>query len=401
MMSIGMHCRLLGKPGRIGALHRFLDHVQAHDQVWIARRIDIARHWRAVHPYAAPRRRRWRESCVTPHPSAALPRNDHDTFASAAATSSAPAPPAPPRLAWPAWAAYPDKTIRIVVTFAAGGASDIVARVIGEQLAKKLGQAVIVDNKPGAGGSVGGTNVVQSPADGYTLMLSNSTPISIGPFVLEKQPYDPVADFTHIASIGSAPCVVMANPAAGINTIVDLENAAKKAGGLQFGSGGPASIGHIYGEMMSRALGVKMTHVPYRGGAPMTTDLISGVIPVGIDVITAFVPFFKSGQIKPLAVTSAQRSPLAPDVPTVVETGHGRLVLDNFFGLTGPAKMPADIVARLNAATNEVLAQPDIKKRLLELGVTTTPGTPAEFTAFVRNQVAALQPVVKTVRVTL
>ena len=133
----------------------------------------------------------------------------------------------------------------------------------------------------------------------------------------------------------------------------------------------------------------------------MTTDLISGVIPIGIDVITAFVPFFKSGQIKPLAVTSATRSPLAPDVPTVGESGHGRLVLDNFFGLTGPAKMPADVVARLNAATNEVLAQPDIKKRLLELGVTTTPGTPAEFTAFVRNQVNALQPVVKTVRITL
>jgi tripartite-type tricarboxylate transporter receptor subunit TctC len=153
--------------------------------------------------------------------------------------------------------------------------------------------------------------------------------------------------------------------------------------------------------MMSRELGIKMTHVPYRGGAPMTTDLISGVIPIGIDVITAFVPFFKTGQIKPLAVTSSQRSPLAPDVPTVVETGHGRLVLDNFFGLTGPAKMPADVVARLNAATNEVLAQPDIKKRLLELGVTTTPGTPAEFTTFVRNQVTTLQPVVKTVRVVL
>jgi tripartite-type tricarboxylate transporter receptor subunit TctC len=303
-------------------------------------------------------------------------------------------------LAWPAWAAYPDKPIRIVVTFAAGGASDIVARVIGEQLGKKLGQAVVVDNRPGAGGSVGGTNVAQSPPDGYTLMLSNSTPISIGPFALEKQPYDPLADFTHIALIGSAPCVVMANPGAGINTIVDLENAAKK-GALQYGSGGPASIGHIYGELMNRALGIKMTHVPYRGGAPMTTDLISGIIPVGIDVITAFVPFFKNGQIKPLAVTSAQRSPLAPDVPTVGESGHGRLVLDNFFGLTGPAKLPADLVARLNAATNEVLAQPDIKKRLLELGVTTTPATPAEFTKFVRNQVEALQPVVKTVRVTL
>ena len=304
-------------------------------------------------------------------------------------------------LALPAWAAYPDKPIRIVVTFAAGGASDIVARVIGEQLGKKLGQAVIIDNKPGAGGSIGGSNVVQSPADGYTLMLSNSTPISIGPFALEKQPYDPIADFTHIALIGSAPCVVMANPAAGINTIVDLENAAKKAGSLQFGSGGPASIGHIYGELMNRTMGIKMTHVPYRGGAPMTTDLIAGVIPIGIDVITAFVPYFKTGQIKPLAVTSAQRSPLAPDVPTVGEFGFGKLVLDNFFGLSGPAKMPAELVARINTATNEVLAQPDIRKRLLELGVTTMPGSPADFAAFARNQVAALQPVVKSVRVTL
>ncbi len=304
-------------------------------------------------------------------------------------------------LAFPAWGAWPDKPIRIVVTFAAGGASDIVARVIGEQLARKLGQAVIVDNRPGAGGSVGGSNVAQSPPDGYTLMLSNSTPVSIGPFALEKQPYDPINDFTHIASIGSAPCVVMANPAAGINTIIDLENAAKKSGAMQYGSGGPASIGHIYGELMNRAMGIRMTHVPYRGGAPMTTDLISGVIPVGIDVITAFVPFFKTGQIRPLAVTSAQRSPLAPDVPTVGEFGHGKLVLDNFFGLSGPAKMPGDLVTRLNAATNEVLAQPEIRKRLLELGVTTTPGTPADFTGFVRNQVNALAPVVRTVRVTL
>ena len=304
-------------------------------------------------------------------------------------------------LALPAWAAYPDKPIRIVVTFAAGGASDIVARVIGEQLGKKLGQAVIIDNKPGAGGSIGGSNVVQSPADGYTLMLSNSTPISIGPFALEKQPYDPIADFTHIALIGSAPCVVMANPAAGINTIVDLENAAKKAGSLQFGSGGPASIGHIYGELMNRTMGIKMTHVPYRGGAPMTTDLISGLIPVGIDVITAFVPYFKSGQIKPLAVTSVQRSPLAPDVPTVGEFGFSKLVLDNFFGLSGPAKMPPDLVARINAATNEVLAQPEIRKRLLELGVTPTPGTPADFQGFVKAQVGTLQPVVKAIRVVL
>jgi tripartite-type tricarboxylate transporter receptor subunit TctC len=308
-------------------------------------------------------------------------------------------------LALPAFAAYPEKPIRIVVTFAAGGASDIVARVVGEQLGKKLGQAVIVDNRPGAGGSVGGTNVVQSPADGYTLMLSNSTPVSIGPFALEKQPYDPLADFTHIASIGTAPCVVMSNPATGINTIVDLENAARKAekagAVMQFGSGGPASIGHIYGELMLRNMGLKMTHVPYRGGAPMTTDLISGVIPIGIDVVTAFVPYFKSGQIRPLAVTSAQRSPLVPDVPTVLEHGYRKLVLDNFFGLSGPAKMPADLVASINKACNEVLAQPEIVKRLLELGVTTSPGSPAAFNGFVKDQVNALSPLVKSIRVTL
>ena len=304
-------------------------------------------------------------------------------------------------LALPAFAAYPDKPIRMIVTFAAGGASDIVARVVGEQLGKKLGQPVIVDNRPGAGGSIGGTAVVQAAPDGLTLMLSNSTPVSIGPFALEKQPYDPLTDLTHIASIGTAPCVVMANPAAGINTIVDLENAARKTGQMQFGSGGPASIGHIYGELIVRTMGIKMTHVPYRGGAPMTTDLISGLIPVGIDVITAFVPYFKSGQIRPIAVTSAQRSPLAPEVPTVLEFGYRKLVLDNFFGISGPAKMPADVVARINAATNEVLAQADIKKRLLDLGVSTTPGTPAEFTGFVRDQVTTLQPLVKSVRVTL
>ena len=298
-------------------------------------------------------------------------------------------------VALPSWAAWPDKPIKIVVTFPAGGASDIVARVMAEQLAKKLGQAVVVDNRPGAGGSVGGLVVSQAPADGYTLMLSNSTPISIGPFALEKQPYDPVDGFTHIALIGTAPCVVMANPAAPIKTIADVEAQARKTGRLDFGSGGPASIGHIYGELMKKTMGVNMVHVPYRGGAPMTTDLSAGVVPLGIDVLTAFVPYFKSGQIVPLAVTSANRSPLVPDVPSVVEFGYRRLVLDNFFGLSGPAKMPADVVARINTACNEILAQADIKKRMVDLGITASTASPAAFTGFVREQVAQLAPAVK------
>jgi tripartite-type tricarboxylate transporter receptor subunit TctC len=295
----------------------------------------------------------------------------------------------------PALADWPDKPIKIVVTFAAGGASDIVARVMAEQLAKKLGQPVVVDNRPGAGGSVGGLAVTQAAPDGYTLMLSNSTPISLGPFALEKQPYDPVEGFTHIALIGSAPCVVMANPQAPIKTMADVEAQARKAGRLDFGSGGPASIGHIYGELMKKTMGVNLIHVPYRGGAPMTTDLIGGTIPIGIDVLTAFVPYFKSGQLVPLAVTSATRSPLVPDVPSVVELGYRKLVLDNFFGLSGPAHMPAAVVARLNAACNEILAQADTKKKMLDLGITVTPGSAASFTSYVKDQVAILAPVVK------
>jgi len=300
--------------------------------------------------------------------------------------------------AWtlPAQAAWPDKPIKMVVTFPPGGASDIVARVMAEQLSIKLGQPVVVDNRPGAGGSVGGSLVAQSPADGYVLMLSNSTPISIGPFALDKQPYDPVEAFTHIASIGAAPCVVMANPATGIRNLNDLQGFARKDGRLDLGSGGPASIGHIYGELMKKELGLNMVHVPYRGGAPMTTDLISGVIPVGIDVLTAYVPYFKSGQLIPLAVTSGKRSALVPDVPSITELGNYRkLVLDNFFGVTGPAKMPTEIVGRINAACNEVLTQTDIKKRMLDLGITISPGTSANFTNYVREQVEVLAPAVK------
>jgi tripartite-type tricarboxylate transporter receptor subunit TctC len=298
-------------------------------------------------------------------------------------------------VALPARAAWPDKPIKIVVTFPAGGASDIVARVLGEQLGRKLGQAVVVDNRPGAGGSVGGLLVAQAPADGYTLMLSNSTPISIGPFALEKQPYDPVEGFSHIALIGSAPCVVMANPAASLKTMREIEAQARKAGRLDFGSGGPASIGHIYGELMKKTMGVNLVHIPYRGGAPMTTDLISGVIPLGIDVLTAFVPYFKSGQLLPLAVTSASRSPLVPEVPTVIEAGYPNLVLDNFFGLSGPAHLPAEVVARLNTACNEILASSDFKKKMLELGIATSPGSAAAFTGFVKAQVSTLAPAVK------
>ena len=294
-----------------------------------------------------------------------------------------------------ALAAYPDKPIRIVVTFAAGGASDIVARVISEPLGKALGTTVVVDNKPGAGGTLGGLDVVRAPADGYTLMLSNSTPLSIGPFTVPKQPYDPVKQFSHVALLGVAPVLIMANPKTGPATLKDLPKASAADPGYSFGSGGPGSIGHIVGEMTKGAMKVQMTHIPYKGGAPMATDLIAGTIPVGIDVITAFVPMMKSGQIKGLAVTSKTRSPLAPDVPSVVELGLPMLVAENYFGVSGPAGLPKDVSDKLHGALDKVMADPAIVKRFEELGITPVKASSAEFADLVAKQATEWAPISK------
>jgi tripartite-type tricarboxylate transporter receptor subunit TctC len=294
----------------------------------------------------------------------------------------------------PAWAAWPDKPIRIVVTFPPGGSSDILARLIAEPMSKRLGQPVVIDNRPGGGGTIGGSAVAQAAADGYTFMLSNTTPIALGPFTLEKQPYDPVDAFTHVAYLGSAPLVIMANPGTGLKTLQDLEALAKK-GAVNFGSGGPGSIGHIHGELMKKASGLDLVHVPYRGGAPMTTDLLAGTIGVAIDVITAYVPLFKSGQLVPLAVTSTQRSSLMPDVPTVVELGKRGLVLENFFGLSAPPKLPQEMISRMHAVANEVMALPEIKAKLQELGIAGGVLSVSAFNDFVKNQVGVLSVAVK------
>ncbi len=293
-----------------------------------------------------------------------------------------------------AYAAYPEKPVRIVVTFAAGGASDIVARTIAEPLAKALGQPVIVDNKPGAGGTIGGLDVVRAAPDGYTLMLSNSTPLSIGPYTVPKLPYDPTRQFSHVAMLGIAPVAIMANPKTGPATLKDLTRFTA-GGAANFGSGGPGSIGHIVGEMTKEAMKISMTHVPYRGGAPMTTDLIAGTIPLGIDVITAYVPMMKSGQIKGLAVTSRTRSPLAPDVPTVLELGLPQLLAENYFGVSGPAGLPKEVTDKLSKALADIVLDPAIIKRFEELGISTVKMSSAEFAGFVAKQINDWAPAIK------
>ncbi len=295
----------------------------------------------------------------------------------------------------PVLADWPDKPLRIVVTFAAGGASDIVARTISEPLAKALGQPVVVDNKPGAGGTIGGAEVVRAAPDGYTLMLSNSTPLSIGPWTVPKPPYDPVKQFSHVAMLGVAPVVILANPKNGPASLKDLPKAAGASGGTSFGSGGPGSIGHIVGEMVKDALKFNMTHVPYRGGAPMTTDLIAGTIPVGIDVITAYVPMMKSGQLKGLAVTSRSRSPLAPEVPTVLELGLPQLVAENYFGVSGPVGLPKAVSDKLAAALAAIIADPAVVKRFEELGITPLKMGSSQFSDYVAKQISDWAPAIK------
>ena len=297
---------------------------------------------------------------------------------------------------------WPTKPIKIIVTFAPGGSSDIVARLIGPPLSDKLGQPVIIDNRPGAGATIGGAAVAQSPPDGYTLMLSNTAPISISPFMLDKPTYDPVKGFTHISYIGSVPNVFVVNPSVPAKNYAELVAWLKKQpNAIGYGSGGVGSIGHIVGEVMKQEAGVKMEHVPYKGSSPMHTDLLGGQILFAIDTLPQNVPYINTGKLRGIAVTSRTRMALAPDLPTVIEIGQPKLLAENFFGLSGPAGLPKPIVDKLNTAMTEVLAMPDVQKKLEDFGVALRKMSTVEFQDFVAKQVADWAPAVKASGATL
>ena len=291
--------------------------------------------------------------------------------------------------AGPAWAqAWPPKPVSIIVTFAPGGSSDIVARLIGGPLQAKLGQPVIVDNRPGAGGTIGAAIVAKAAPDGYTLMLSNSAPISISPFMLTTPAYDPVKSFTHVSYIGSVANVFVVHPSVPAKNIAELIAWIKaEPNPVNYGSGGIGSIGHIVGETFKNDHGLKMEHVGYKGSSPMHNDLLGGTIKLAVDTLPQNVPFMKDGKLRALAVTSPARAAMAPEVPSVLELGQKKLVAENFLGISGPAGLPAAVVTRLHAAMAEVLADPVVIKRLDDLAVAGRKMSPAEFTAFVQNQV--------------
>ncbi|MCW5652586.1 tripartite tricarboxylate transporter substrate binding protein [Hydrogenophaga sp.] len=292
--------------------------------------------------------------------------------------------------------AWPQKPIRIVVTFSPGGSSDIVARLLQPGLQEKLGQTVIVENKPGAGSTIGAAEVARAAPDGYTLLLSNTAPMSISPFMMDKAPYDPVKSFTHVAYIGSVPNVFVVHPSVPARTMPDLVkwiNAQSKP--VNYGSGGVGSIGHIVGEMFKQQYKLNMEHVPYKGSSPMHNDLLGGTLQFAVDTLTQNVPYMKDGKLVGLAITSRSRAAMSPDVPTVVEAGYPKLVAENFLGISAPAGVPREVVDKVHKAMAEVVARPDVAKRLADLGVVPEAMTPAEFTRFVTDQVTEWAPAVK------
>ncbi len=292
--------------------------------------------------------------------------------------------------------AWPAKPLRVIVTFPPGGSSDIVARLIAPGLAEKLGQAVVVDNRPGGGATIGAAEAARAAPDGYTLMLSNTAPISLSPFMLDKPPYDPVKGFTHVAYIGSVPnCFVVhpSVPAQDLKSFVAWARQQKEP--INYGSGGVGSIGHIVGEMFKAEAGIRLQHIGYKGSSPMHNDLVGGTILFAIDTLPQNIPFIQAGKLRGLAVTSPERSPMARDMPSVVEAGYPKLVAENFFGVSGPAGLPASVVQTLNAQVGAVLRDPKVVRTLEENGIATRTMSAAQFADFVARQVAEWAPAVR------
>ena len=289
-------------------------------------------------------------------------------------------------LAWAGHAAaagnppWPARPITLIVAFPAGGDTDAVARMYAEKLSVLLGQPVVVDNKPGAGGMIGHNLVAKAKSDGYTLLMAPN-PLVITQHVLKVSPsqsYDPVKDFSPIVQDDAIPLVLITHPASGIKSVAELVAAARANSGLTYASPGNGSPMHVVGEMLNRAAGIKLSHVPYRGTAPVITDALGGHVTVAWVTSGAAMEYVRSGRLIALATASPSRIQAMPSVPTLGESGYD-IKLTAWQGLLGPKDLPADIVARLNKHMNDILKTPEVRNRLLGMGIEPMGGSPADF----------------------
>ena len=291
---------------------------------------------------------------------------------------------------------YPTKPVTIIVPFAAGGTTDILARIIGQALTAELGQSVVVDNRAGAGGNIGGQVAAKASPDGYTLFMGTVGTHAINASLYEKMPFDPVKDFAPLTRVANVPNLLVANPKQPFKTVKDLIAYAKaNPGKVNFGSSGNGSSIHLSGELFNSMAKVDMVHVPYKGSAPAVTDLLGNQIGIMFDNMPSAIQHVRSGKLVPIAVTTAKRSPELPNVPTIAEAGVPGYEATSWFGLFAPANTPAPVVAQLNKAIVKVLAQPEVKKKINEQGAETYSETPEQFAAFIQAESAKWGKVVK------
>ena len=283
--------------------------------------------------------------------------------------------------------AWPSKPIRLVIPFPAGGSTDIVGRVLGEKLSQSLGQAVVVDNRAGAGGTTGSDLVAKAAADGYTLLLGTSSTHAIAPSLFPKLAYDPARDFTPVSLLGTATILLVVHPSVQAKSVADLVALAKaKPGQLMYGSTGNGSVSHLTAEYFKSMAGVDLQHIPYKGDTPMTLDLVAGRISLAFGTAVAFLPHVQAGRLNALAVTDAKPSPVAPALPTVASSGLQGFEALQWFGLLAPANTPRDVVTRLNAEVGKVLQLPDVQERFRGLGLQIVGGSAEQFAAFMRAE---------------
>ena len=292
--------------------------------------------------------------------------------------------------------AYPAKAIRYVVPFPAGGPLDIVARAIGQELNKSWGQAVVIDNRPGAGGNIGADLVAKAPADGYTILMGAVSTHAINVTLYNKLPYDPIRDFAPVTLITSVPNVLVVHPSVPANNVKELIALAKsRPGQLNFASGSTGSAGHLAGELFNSMAGVRMTHIPYKGAAPAVVDLMAGHVSLMFDNMSSALPNIKATRVRALAVTTLKRSPLLPQLPTISDAGLRGFDIATWFGIFAPAGTPPDIVARLNGEIVRILHTPEMKERLALLGAEPIGNKPDEFAAFVRAEIPKYAKVIQ------